>query len=109
MVAGENGVNNALNVTAPLTNFAPRLGLAYQLNSKTVVRAGYGRGYNLGVFGSIFGHNVTQNLPVLGIQSNQPAQNLESVFALTAGPVALDPASILNAQPQRPERKPNAA
>ena len=36
-----------------------------------------------GVFGSVFGHNVTQNLPVLGIQSVQPAQNYLSVFSLT--------------------------
>ena len=34
-----------------------------------MIRTGYGRGYDLGVFGSIFGHNVTQNLPVLGIQT----------------------------------------
>src|SRR5712692_9635917 len=44
-------------------NFAPRLGVAYQLTQKTVVRAGYGWAYELGTFGSIFGHNVTQNIP----------------------------------------------
>jgi hypothetical protein len=27
-------------------NFAPRIGMAYQLNGKTVIRAGYGLGYN---------------------------------------------------------------
>ncbi len=102
MVAGQNGVGLDLNVTSPLTNFAPRLGIAYQLNPKTVIRAGYGRGYNLGVFGSIFGHNVTQNLPVLGIQSDQPANNFDRVFALTAGPTALDPAQILARQPLGP-------
>ena len=26
---------------------------------------GYGRSYDIGVFGSNFGHTVTQNLPVL--------------------------------------------
>ncbi len=101
-VAGVNGVNRALNVTAPLTNFAPRLGIAYQIDTKTVIRAGYGRGFNLGVFGSIFGHNVTQNLPVLGIQSNQPANNFDSVFTLGQGPTALDPAAILASQPKGP-------
>ena len=101
-VAGVNGVGRDLNVTAPLNNFAPRLGLAYQINQKTVIRAGYGRGFNLGVFGSIFGHNVTQNLPVLGIQSTQPANNFDSVFKLGDGPTALDPASILAAQPKGP-------
>ncbi len=101
-VAGVNGVNRSLNVTSPLTTFAPRLGIAYQINSKTVVRTGYGRGFNLGVFGSIFGHNVTQNLPVLGIQSTQPANNFDAVFKLGEGPTALDPAAILAAQPKGP-------
>ncbi len=32
-------------------NFAPRVGLAYQLDSKTVIRAGYGWSYSLGTFG----------------------------------------------------------
>lgn len=102
LVAGQNGVGLDLNVTSPLNNFAPRLGIAYQLDSKTVIRSGYGRGYNLGVFGSIFGHNVTQNLPVLAIQSNQPAQNFDAVFTLQSGPQPLDPATILNNQPTGP-------
>jgi hypothetical protein len=45
--------------------FAPRLGVAYQITPKTVVRMGYGRSFDMGVFGSNFGHTVTQNLPVL--------------------------------------------
>jgi hypothetical protein len=49
--------------------FEPRIGLAYQLNPKTVVRGGYGRSFDIGVFGSVFGHVVTQNLPVLANQS----------------------------------------
>ena len=49
--------------------FAPRIGLTYQLDPKTVIRAGYGRSFDTGVFGSIFGHVVTQNLPVLANQS----------------------------------------
>ena len=49
--------------------FQPRLGLTYQLDPKTVIRAGYGRSVDTGVFGSIFGHVVTQNLPVLANQS----------------------------------------
>ena len=36
---------------------------------KSVVRMGYGVSYDIGVFGSNFGHSVTQNLPVLGQQS----------------------------------------
>ena len=51
-------------------NFGPRLGIAYQLTPKTVLRMGYGRSYDIGVFGSIFGHAVTQNLPVLAVQND---------------------------------------
>jgi hypothetical protein len=39
--AGVNGVPRELYET-PKHNFMPRIGLAYQLNEKTVVRAGYG-------------------------------------------------------------------
>jgi hypothetical protein len=102
MVAGTPGVGLDLNVSSPLKNLAPRLGIAYQLNPKTVVRAGFGRGYNLGVFGSIFGHNVTQNLPVLGIQSVQPANAFDAVFTLKQGPTPLDPATVLASQPKGP-------
>ena len=53
--------------------FAPRIGVTYQFDDKTVIRAGYGRSFDTGVFGSIFGHTVTQNLPVLANQQiNSP-------------------------------------
>lgn len=104
-VAGRDNVGLDLNVKTSNKLFAPRLGIAYQLNEKTVIRTGYGRGFNLGVFGSIFGHNVTQNLPILGIQSVQPANNFDAVFTLGNGPQALDPASILAAQPKGPNGK----
>ena len=56
--------------------FAPRLGIAYQINPKTVIRTGYGWSYSLGTFGSTFGHNVTQNPPVLANQSSNSTANL---------------------------------
>ncbi|MPZ19252.1 MAG: hypothetical protein GEV06_15265 [Luteitalea sp.] len=67
-------------------NWAPRLSAAYQLDEKTVIRAGYGRAYDLGVFGSLFGHSVTQNLPVLAVQSMNPPSDFDSVFSLSQGP-----------------------
>jgi hypothetical protein len=75
-------------------NFAPRLGVAYQLNAKTVIRTGFGWGYDLGVFGSNFGHNVSQNPPVLANQSLQPANGFSSVFTLAQGPAALPPVTV---------------
>src|SRR5258708_7735910 len=60
---GPYGLNG--NISNYLGAFGPRLGIAYQLRPKTVVRLGYGRSFDIGVFGSNFGHAVTQNLPVL--------------------------------------------
>ena len=115
---GPYGLNG--NIENDLHAFAPRLGIAYELTPKTVVRLGYGRSYDIGVFGSNFGHTVTQNLPVLLKQSydassftvNAPnpnctavtpcSGNLVSLFSLDAGPNAnpnIDPASAFPAVP----------
>jgi hypothetical protein len=69
-------------------NLAPRLGIAYQVNDKTVIRAGYGWAYELGTFGATFGHNVTQNPPVLFNQSPSTPNGaaFQSVFNLAQGP-----------------------
>lgn len=78
-------------------NFAPRTGIAYQVTPKTVVRAGYGWTYSLGVFGNNFGHNVTQNPPILLNQQLSQSQassasgcptNFCDVFTLAQGPPA---------------------
>jgi outer membrane receptor protein involved in Fe transport len=87
-VAGVGNVNLQGNVKNNFTNFAPRLGIAYQATPKTVVRLGYGRSFDLGVFGSNFGHTATQNLPVLVAQQINPSSNTESVFNLSTGPPA---------------------
>ncbi len=68
-VAGEGGLPLNMGVAAAKNAYNPRIGVAYQYNAKTVIRAGYGRSFDLGVFGSTFGHVVTQNLPVLANQS----------------------------------------
>src|ERR1019366_1272610 len=41
-VGGENGVPSDAGASANKKDFAPRLGAAYRVNDKTVVRAGYG-------------------------------------------------------------------
>jgi outer membrane receptor protein involved in Fe transport len=93
-VAGRDGVDLRGNTSTSYTHFAPRLGIAYQVNPKTVVRLGYGRSYDIGVFGSIFGHAITQNLPVLGAQQMN-ANSGAFVFNLATGPTPFDPASRL--------------
>ncbi len=64
----------------------PRLGLMYQIDDKTVIRAGYGRSFDTGVFGSIFGHVATQNLPVLASQSLTAGTTTGSAFNFATGP-----------------------
>ena len=86
-VGGVGDINLQGNVKNKV-NWAPRLGVTYQINPKTVIRAGYGRSYDIGVFGSTFGHAVTQNLPVLSFQSLNPPNNFDSVFNLATGPSA---------------------
>jgi hypothetical protein len=94
-VAGYGGYGLNGNVANTYHAFAPRLGIAYQLTPKTVVRMGYGRSYDIGVFGSNFGHTVTQNLPVL-IKQNIAASaiipgasdNFVPIFTLADGPIA---------------------
>lgn len=102
-VAGYGNNNLSGNVSNSLHAFAPRIGIAYQYDSKTVVRLGYGRSYDIGVFGSNFGHVVTQNLPVLANQdisvSSLPGQSnftndRSAVFTLAQGPTALAPITI---------------
>ncbi len=83
-------------------NFAPRLGIAYQLNAKTVIRTGYGWSYELGTFGATFGHNVTQNPPVLSNQQVNPTSAFQSVFNLAGGPPTLAPTVVNPATGQFP-------
>jgi hypothetical protein len=84
---GQNGSHGYQNMN--WHNFAPRFGIAYQITPKTVIRTGYGWSYSLGTFGSTFGHNVTQNPPVLANQSiDQTAtcgNQFCDVFNLAAG------------------------
>ena len=90
-VADTGGIGSNMNWTKPHNAWNPRIGVAYQATDKTVIRAGYGRSFDLGVFGSIFGHVVTQNLPVLanqqvnGIGGN--AVSYVQPFTLETGPL----------------------
>jgi hypothetical protein len=55
---------NARPFSAPKKNFAPRIGLAYRLDDKTVIRSGYGLFYETGRFK--FLDQVTWNSPAYG-------------------------------------------
>ncbi|MBA3569319.1 MAG: TonB-dependent receptor [Pyrinomonadaceae bacterium] len=82
-------------------NFAPRVGLAYQLTPETVVRAGYGRFYML--FERAGSEDqLALNLPFLvnntvsAASNSQTANNirLQTGFNLSLDPSAVNPATV---------------
>jgi outer membrane receptor protein involved in Fe transport len=94
-VAGIGGVGSNMNWQRTTNAWSPRIGLAYQVRPETVIRAGYGRSFDIGVFGSIFGHAATQNLPVLSSQQvTQTGGANSAAFTLAQGPPAPTPTVV---------------
>jgi len=94
-VAGVGGVASNMNWGRQNNAWAPRVGIAYQVHPTTVIRAGYGRSFDIGVFGSIFGHAATQNLPVLSNQQITTTSGpLGSTFTLDTGPPLPTPTPV---------------
>src|SRR6185312_10267401 len=67
-VAGVGPFSSNMGYDTNYRNFAPRVGLSYQLDKATVVRAGLGRAFRMGVYGTTFGHSSTQHTPALANQ-----------------------------------------
>ena len=87
LFAGQNGVSDTLNLTAPKTDFAPRVGLSYRVLDKTVIRSGFGIFY-AGIFSDLGGqvlfpgYNVEQVFPSQGTGIPEPfslSQGMPSV------------------------------
>jgi hypothetical protein len=68
VVAGFGDIGLSTNVDFDGNNWAPRLGLAYRLNDKTVIRAGYGVSYYTGRFGFTGGTLSTQFPVIYNVQ-----------------------------------------
>jgi hypothetical protein len=88
MVAGYGNIGTNFNIGPSLTTFAPRLGIAYQASPKTVVRVGYGRSYDIGMWGYVFGEGPTENLPVVANQNLTSSSSYTYNFDLASGPPA---------------------
>jgi hypothetical protein len=88
VVAGIGSVPRNMGIKAYNTGFAPRLGVAYQLFSKTVIRAGYGRGFNAAGVGAVFAQNPELDPPVQFVQNlTQPNPYTTAIPTfLTSGP-----------------------
>ncbi|HEY6447615.1 MAG TPA: TonB-dependent receptor [Acidobacteriaceae bacterium] len=83
LIAGYGSVNNALNVKNNPREFAPRLGVAWQVMPKTVVRAGYGIVYGQGWAGNTFGEVLTGSYPLQVEQNLNPASEYGAAFNLS--------------------------
>ncbi len=98
-VAGYGNINSDMNQGMANNAYNPRLGVAYQVNPGLVIRGGYGRSFDIGVFGSVFGHTATQNLPVLATQvvtapNGDNVQDTGYAFTLAQGPSAPTPVTV---------------
>jgi hypothetical protein len=90
LAAGLNGVSRSLNINTPKADFSPRIGLAYAVDEKTVVRAAFGTFY-----GTIF-QNLGGQLAYPGFDNTITTNNLGTAvaqpFSLSQGlPLALPP------------------
>src|SRR5947207_1126697 len=86
LVAGVGSVPLSMGVKAYNLGFAPRLGVAYQLQEHTVVRAGYGRSFSPAGLGAVFGQAPDYDPPVTIPQQVNQNNNYAAVFSLLSGP-----------------------
>lgn len=68
-------------------NFAPRVGVAYQLTQNTVLRAGLGRTYFENGFDAVFNH-LSSSYPIAQLIIVLPNNQYTPLFPLTQGPPA---------------------
>jgi len=98
LVAGSNA-SASLNLTTPMSDFAPRIGAAYSINDKTVIRAAFGVFYgtifqNLGGQLAYPGFDVTVSYPNQGTAVPLPF-TLSQGFLLNGVRSLTNPASTL--------------
>jgi hypothetical protein len=92
LAAGRNGTSDSLNINTPKGNFSPRIGAAYSLNNKTVIRAAFGTFY-----GTIF-QNLGGQLAYPGFDNTVNYNNLGTAipqsFSLSQGMPLAAPADL---------------
>jgi hypothetical protein len=92
LAAGIGTVPLNLGVKPYNLGFAPRIGIAYELTPKTVIRAGYGRSFNPSGLGAVFGQGADYNPPIVNPQSvPQPNPYVPAFNLLNGPPVPANP------------------
>jgi len=86
LIPGVGGISKSGNAQTQWKNFSPRIGIAYAINSKTVIRTGFGRGYSQGVFGWTFNNIAADIYPSIVNQNIQQSSPYQPVFPLTTAP-----------------------
>jgi hypothetical protein len=88
VVAGIGSVPPNMGIKPYNLGFAPRVGIAYQLTAKTVIRTGYGRSFNAAGVGAVWAQNPEIDPPVQFVQNlNPPNPYTTSIPTfLTSGP-----------------------
>ncbi|WP_254063506.1 TonB-dependent receptor [Granulicella sp. S190] len=94
LAAGHDGVSRSLNVSTPKADLSPRIGLAYSINDKTVLRAAFGTFY-----GTIF-QNLGGQLAYPGFDNTISYNNLGTAvaqpFSLSQGIPLAPPPNLQN-------------
>lgn len=85
ILAGLGSVSMGSNVQPRYNNFAPRVGVAYQVTDKTVIRAGLGRSYFMNGFDAAFNH-LDSSYPIAQAQVIPQSSAYVPVFPINAGP-----------------------
>ncbi|HXJ39588.1 MAG TPA: TonB-dependent receptor [Bryobacteraceae bacterium] len=85
-IPGVGGVSQNANQQTQWRNFAPRVGVVYAIDDKTVIRTGYGRSYFQGTFGWTFNTLAADVYPSIVNQSLNAPSTFQAVFPLTTAP-----------------------
>ncbi len=86
LVAGVGSVSSSMNFNAYNTGFVPRIGIAYQVQEKTVLRAGYGSSFTPAGLGAVFGQAPDYDPPIILPQQLNSDTSYDTVFNLYTGP-----------------------
>lgn len=87
-IPGVGNVSMSGDSQTQWSNISPRIGIAYALNDKTVVRTGYGRSYFQGTFGWTFNNLAADVYPTVVNQQINPTSQYSPILSLTTAPPA---------------------